>query len=88
MGGMECTCGALSGAVMAAGLINSDGNLDSPATKADTYRLSRELTTSFREKCGSTVCRELKGIDTGKVLCSCQDCIRNAVEAAQEVLGL
>lgn len=88
MGGMECTCGALSGAVTAAGLINSDGNLDSPATKADTYRLSRELTTSFREKCGSTVCRELKGIDTGKVLCSCQDCIRNAVEAAQEVLGL
>ena len=73
---------------MAAGLINSDGNLDSPATKADTYRLSWELTTSFREKCGSTVCRELKGIDTGKVLCSCQDCIRNAVEAAQEVLGL
>ena len=88
MGGMECTCGALSGAIMAAGLINSDGQLDSPATKADTYRLSRELVKRFRQKCGSTVCRELKGADTGEVLCSCQDCICNAVEAAQEVLGL
>lgn len=84
MGGMECTCGA----IMAAGLINSDGQLDSPATKADTYRLSRELVKRFRQKCGSTVCRELKGADTGEVLCSCQDCICNAVEAAQEVLGL
>lgn len=88
MGGMDCTCGALSGAVMAAGLINSDGSLDAPASKADTYRLSREIASRFQEKCGSAVCRELKGTDTGKVLCSCQDCICNAVEITQEVLGL
>ena len=34
-----------------------------------------------------TTCRELKGIDTGKVLCSCENCVRNAVRAAEEVLA-
>lgn len=88
MGCMEGTCGALSGAIMLAGLKNSDGCIDAPATKADTYQISKELLTRFKEKCGSTVCRELKGVDTGKVLCSCPDCIMNAVEVAEEVLRL
>ena len=88
MGGMDATCGALSGAVMLAGLKNSDGAIDAPGTKQDTYKLSRELVTRFKEKTGSTVCRELKGVDTGTVLCSCPDCIRCGVEVVQEVLGL
>ena len=88
MGGMEGTCGALSGAIMLAGLKNSDGNIDAPATKADTYKLSKELLLKFREKTGSTVCKELKGVETGKMLCSCPDCIRIGVEVVQEVLGL
>ena len=88
MGCMDGTCGALSGAIMLAGFKNSDGNTDAPGTKASTYQLSKQLLETFREKCGSTVCRELKGVDTGKVLCSCPDCICNGVEAVQEVLGL
>lgn len=88
MGGMAGTCGALSGAVMLAGFKNSDGNTDSPATKADTYKLSREMVNRFKEKTGSTVCKELKGIETGEVLCSCPDCIRCGVEVVEEVLGL
>ena len=59
MGGMDATCGALSGAVMLAGLKNSDGAIDAPGTKQDTYKLSRELVSRFKEKTGSTVCREL-----------------------------
>ena len=47
MGGMENTCSALSGAIMLAGLKNSDGDLDHPKTKAGTYRISRELTEAF-----------------------------------------
>ena len=35
MGGMDATCGALSGAVMLAGLKNSDGAIDAPGTKQD-----------------------------------------------------
>lgn len=88
MGCMEGTCGALSGAIMLAGLKNSDGNIDAPTTKADTYKLSKELLQKFVEKTGSSVCKELKGMETGKVLCTCPDCIKIGVEVAQEVLGL
>ncbi len=88
MGGMENTCGALSGAIMLAGLKNSDGDLDHPKTKAGTYRISRELTEAFKEKTGALVCRDLKGIDTGKVLCSCPECIDSAVQIVEEILGL
>ncbi len=88
MGGTEGTCGALSGAIMLAGFKNSDGNITNPGTKAETYKLSKEMVTRFQEKCGSTVCKELKGIETGKVLCSCPDCICKGVEVVQEVLGL
>lgn len=88
MGGAEGTCGALSGAIMLAGFKNSDGNINAPATKAETYKLSKEMVSRFTEKCGSTVCKELKGLETGKVLCSCPDCICKGVEVVQEVLGL
>lgn len=88
MGCMAGTCGALSGAIMLAGFKNSDGNIENPGTKASTYQISRQLFESFKEKCGSTICRELKGMDTGKVICTCPDCICNGVEVVQEVLGL
>ena len=88
MGGMEGICGALSGAVMLAGFKNSDGNLTNPGTKTDTYKLSKEMVTSFEEKTGSTICKQLKGIETGKVLCSCPDCICKGVEVVEEILGL
>lgn len=88
MGGMCATCGAISGAIMAAGFRNSDGNLANPQTKADTYKLSKEIVNQFVEKNGSAVCRELKGVDTGKILRSCPDCIMDAVEIAENVLGI
>ena len=88
MGGMEATCGALTGAVLLAGFQNSDGNLENPATKMSTYQLSKEMVKRFSEKTGSTVCKELKGVETGRLLCSCPDCIRCGVEVVLEVLGL
>lgn len=88
MGCMECTCGALTGAITLAGFKNSDGDISNPKTKADTYKLSKEMVAVFKEKAGSTVCKELKGIETGKILHSCPDCIMNGVEIVQEILGL
>lgn len=88
MGGTEGTCGALSGAIMLAGFVNSDGNIDDPKTKASTYQLSKELVARFQEKNGSIKCADLKGIGTGKVLRSCPDCIMDAVELVEEVLKL
>lgn len=78
MGTMEGSCGALVGAVMVAGL-RSNG--------VGTAALSRKILPRFKELCSATICRELKGIGTGKVLCSCEDCVRNAVLAADEALN-
>lgn len=88
MGCMEGTCGAVSGAVLLAGLKNSDGNVDNPGTKASTYQLSKQIVSMFKERNRDTKCKVLKGIDTGAVLRSCPGCITDAVEIVQEVLGL
>ena len=88
MGDMQEACGALSGAVLLAGLKNSDGNTENPSTKAKTYKVVEEIRKSFENKTGGTVCKDLKGIGTGKVLCSCSDCIRAGVEVVEEILKL
>lgn len=88
MGGMQATCGAVSGAVMLAGCKNSCGDLEHPASKASTYRLTKAITEAFQEKNGSLICKELKGVETGKVLRSCPDCIMDAVEIAENILNL
>ena len=87
MGGMQCTCGAVSGAVMAAGMKNSRFHVEKP-TKGSTYQLSKVIAQKFQEKNGSVICKELKGVETGKVLRSCQGCIEDAVQIAEEVLDL
>ena len=87
MGGMQGTCGAISGAIMLASFKNSDGNVENPGTKASTYQLSKEIVAKFEEKNNASRCRDLKGIDTGVVLRSCPDCIMDAVEIVEEVLG-
>ena len=86
MGDMERTCGALSGAVMLAGLKRSDGDLEAQKTKGKTYQLSKEITKLFAEKCGSAVCKEIKGIESGQPKYGCRDCVRAASAIAEEVL--
>ena len=36
-------------------------------------------------KCGATICKDLKGVGTGKPLCPCPECVRNAVLSLGEV---
>lgn len=79
MGGMEATCGALCEAAMAAGFINKSGT----PTKA----IAREMLQEFKEVSGATVCGDLKGIKTGKMLFSCDDCIRLAVSVLEKRLA-
>ena len=78
MGTMEGTCGALVGAIMVSSLLSEKGA---------AMAASRAIMPRFKELCGATICRDLKGIDTGKVLCSCENCVRNAVRAAGESLA-
>ena len=86
MGCMEGTCGAVSGACVLAGFKNSCKDLDNPTSKGATYKLSREIMTRFTARNKSTRCKDLKGVETGVVLRSCQDCIRDAAKIAEEVL--
>ena len=77
MGNRQGPCGALAGAVIAAG-IKTGGK--------GTPRFAGQIQENFRERCGALICRDLKGLDTGKVLCPCEDCVRNAVRAYQDVM--
>ena len=78
MATMEGTCGALVGAIMVSSLLSPDG---------EARNNSRAIMSRFKELCGgATICRDLKGIETGKVLCSCENCVRNAVLSAGEAL--
>ena len=85
MGLME-VCGAMSGAFMLAGLQNSAGVEAPGKTKGATYKLTRALAEAFRAKNGSLLCRELKGVETGKVLRSCPGCIEDACRLVEEQL--
>lgn len=79
MATMEGTCGALVGAIMVSSLLSAEG---------EARNNSRAIMSRFKELCGgATICRDLKGIETGKMLCSCEDCVRNAVRAAVEALN-
>lgn len=86
MGGMEGTCGAVSGACVLAGMKRSTGKLEQPDSKAESYKLSREIVKQFEEQNKSVVCKTLKGIETGKVLRSCSDCIKDAAAITEQVL--
>ena len=82
MGGMSETCGAISGALIALGWTSGRG-MDTPVNKKATYQLSRQVVDAFREKNGSTVCREIKGIGCDHPpLRSCPGCIDDAIDIA------
>ncbi len=70
MGTMEGSCGALTGAAMVLGMAKKNP----PQTMQDI----REIMTKFKEQNGSVICKELKGIETGKMLRACDDCVRDA----------
>ena len=79
LGNMEGTCGALIGAAMVMGMqIKGKHN----------FRYIKQLSERFKELSGATMCGELKGVKTGKVLWSCADCVKNAVTAYGEIMGL
>ncbi len=86
MGGFELTCGALSGAVMVAGLKSADGDLETPKSKAHTYAVAKEIGKKFEAECGSTLCPVIKGLKNGKVLKSCNECIAIGVKLAENAI--
>lgn len=86
--GIMDMCGALSGMMMVIGLQNSVGDPEKgKMTKGDTYKKAKAYINKFAEQNGSYLCRDLKGVETGKILRACPDCIRDAVALTEEYLA-
>jgi C_GCAxxG_C_C family probable redox protein len=59
MGRQQYTCGAVTGALMAIGLIHGKGINDPEEKKQKTYELTREFFKKFEQLHHSTTCMEL-----------------------------
>jgi C_GCAxxG_C_C family probable redox protein len=63
MARMGETCGTVTGALMVIGLKYGKVKAKDEKARERTYELAREFATRFKERHGSTVCRELLGYD-------------------------
>ena len=77
---MEASCGAMTGAAIALGLINKQ--------PGKTMMDIRAMMTAFKEQNKSVICKELKGIETGTVLRECNDCVRDAALLLEQQIGM
>lgn len=77
MGMMEATCGSLIRVNIIAGL-RCGGK--------GTVAYSAQLLKCFESKSKATICKVLKGVETGEVLCQYDDCVLNAIASFAEVL--
>ena len=84
MGGRTQTCGALTGAIFVAGMLNADA--ENPATKMDTYKVCGKMSADFVAHCGSGVCEVIKGLTGGEMLCSCNECIAYGVKLVEKFI--
>lgn len=78
MGCTEGTCGSIVGAGVIVGLLNRD--------RAKAKQVMQRIMTRFKERNGSTVCRSLKGLDTGVALRHCDGCVADASEFLESEL--
>ena len=61
MGGIGSVCGAVVGAVMAIGLAH--GREEPSQSRDQAYALTQQVYRGFQQEMGSTICRELTGLD-------------------------
>ncbi len=78
MGNMEGTCGAITGAAIIVGLATGD--------KLRSRKVMTKIMNQFQERNGATQCKLLKGVGTGRVLRSCEDCVADASELLENEL--
>jgi C_GCAxxG_C_C family probable redox protein len=78
MGGMKGTCGALIGANIALGLLNT--------TSLASKFHAKDIVDEFEQKSKALTCQDIKGLKTHVILTSCEDCIRNAIDILNKKL--
>ena len=78
----------LCSATVLAGLKCSTADLEHPNSKAVTYKDAKACVRAFKDRNGTVICRELKGLDSPdkKVVRTCPDCIKDAVEIIETTL--
>lgn len=79
-GTLEGTCGAITGACTVIGLA------DKEAGRAKAMQDARYVLSSFKERNQTVTCKVLKGIETGTMLRSCEDCVRDASEFLEDIM--
>lgn len=79
MGSMDGTCGALTGAAVVLGFKLKD--------KMAAKAAMKNVIDSFKARNGVTTCCQLKGIGSGKVVRSCNDCVADAAEFLENELN-
>lgn len=85
MGSGKGICGAVSGAIMVAGMKNSEGT-SSTKTKGSTMKMAAAIVKRFEEMNGTAICNELKGSGTGNVIRTCPDCVQDAIKIVEEIV--
>lgn len=79
-GTLEGTCGAITGACTVSGLVNKN------AGRIQAMKDARHILNRFKERNQTVTCKVLKGIESGKVIRNCEDCVRDAAEFLEETL--
>lgn len=85
--GMYETCGSVCAMILLAGLKNSDGNMEKPATKLETFKLGQEMMNKFKEMNTTIKCSQLRGTD-GKTdrIRSCRGCVEDCATIVEQYL--
>ena len=90
-GKLHETCGAVSGMIMAAGLIYGIDHIDDDVKNKVDYPRVRELVEKFKEINGSVVCKELLGVDgctrTREANKTCNDMVGDAAKILEEYIA-
>jgi C_GCAxxG_C_C family probable redox protein len=99
MGRLGGTCGAVTGAIMAIGLVAGDPDPGGPVGKARVYALVRSFVAEFEARHQTTSCRELLGCDIsvpeghgeamrlGLFETKCPKYVEDAVEILEDMLA-
>ncbi|MCL2352457.1 MAG: C-GCAxxG-C-C family protein, partial [Firmicutes bacterium] len=95
MGRLQGTCGAVAGAYMLIGLKYGQYTVDDKQAREKTYALVREFAGRFGERNGTTVCRDILGVDlingdrqtaSERVRAMCPKMVRDAAEIVRDIL--
>jgi C_GCAxxG_C_C family probable redox protein len=98
MGRMGLTCGAVTGAFMAIGLVHAKVTLEDDASRKKSIELARKFREKFEARHGSICCKDLLGVDLSKpegyqeaidkgvFVSLCPKLVHDAVEIVEELL--